>query len=112
MPTFGKIAVTTVNDKGLGVFEPDLDIEVTALPGNANIRRIFKAEKVPLPGIKFNSTHEFGNIANKEGAEFVVTELAPGSISPMHATPSIDFGVILSGEVVLSLDSGEEKILR
>ncbi|CAK7222055.1 hypothetical protein SBRCBS47491_004739 [Sporothrix bragantina] len=112
MPTLGKIAVTTVNDKGKGVFEPDLDVTATQLDPKATIRRIFSASQVPIPGIKFNDADEVPSIANKQGAEFVLSELQPGSVSPMHATPSVDFGVILSGEVALVLDSGEEKILR
>jgi hypothetical protein len=30
----------------------------------------------------------------------------------MHATDTIDFGVVLSGEVILELDDGVEKVLR
>lgn len=112
MPSLGKIVVTTVNDQGQGVFEDDLTVQPTALPGNANIRRIFTADKVPLPGIKYDNTHAVNDIANKEGAEFILTEMPPGTISPMHATLSVDFGVVLSGEITLIVDSGEEKVLR
>ncbi|CAK7227431.1 hypothetical protein SCUCBS95973_006540 [Sporothrix curviconia] len=112
MPSFGRIAVTTVNDKGLGVFEPDLQVAPVPLEGKATLRRVFTADKVPLPGIKYNTQHELSTIANKEGAEFVVCEMPPGTISPMHATPSIDFGVIVSGEIHLILDSGEEQVLK
>jgi quercetin dioxygenase-like cupin family protein len=30
----------------------------------------------------------------------------------MHATDTVDFGVVLSGEVILELDDGVEKVLR
>ena len=30
----------------------------------------------------------------------------------MHATPTVDYGIILSGEVVLELDSGETTLMR
>lgn len=39
-------------------------------------------------------------------------DMRPGAISPMHRTVSLDFGVVVEGEVVLVLDSGEEKLLR
>ncbi|CAK7216712.1 hypothetical protein SCUCBS95973_002899 [Sporothrix curviconia] len=111
MPRLGKIVSTIVNDDNKGVFETDLDVTPTTLDPKANIRRIYSAARVPVPNIKFNAADELHSIANKQGAEFVLTELQPGAISPMHATPSVDFGVILSGEVVLVLDSGEEKIM-
>jgi quercetin dioxygenase-like cupin family protein len=37
-----------------------------------------------------------------------VVDLAPGSVSPMHRTESVDYGIVLSGEVHLVLDDGSE----
>jgi quercetin dioxygenase-like cupin family protein len=36
----------------------------------------------------------------------------PGSVSPMHRTVSLDYGVVLEGEVELVLDSGETQLLK
>ncbi|KAH9909373.1 hypothetical protein F4778DRAFT_716485 [Xylariomycetidae sp. FL2044] len=36
----------------------------------------------------------------------------PGSLSPMHRTVSLDYGVVLEGEVELVLDGGETRLLR
>lgn len=36
----------------------------------------------------------------------------PGSTSPMHRTVSLDYGVVLEGEIDLILDSGETRRLR
>lgn len=41
-----------------------------------------------------------------------VVDFSPGSISPMHRTISLDFGVVLEGEVELLLDSGESRLLK
>ena len=38
--------------------------------------------------------------------------MAPGHISPMHQTVSLDYGVVLEGEVKLVLDSSEEQVLK
>jgi uncharacterized cupin superfamily protein len=35
-----------------------------------------------------------------------------GSASPMHQTKSIDYGIILEGEIELILDSGETRLLK
>ena len=41
-----------------------------------------------------------------------IVHFEPGSHSPMHRTESIDYGIVLEGEVVLSLDDGSETLLR
>lgn len=35
-----------------------------------------------------------------------------GYEAPMHRTESLDYAVVLSGEIVLGLDGGEEKVVR
>jgi len=39
-------------------------------------------------------------------------DMAPNSLSPMHKTVSVDYGVVLEGTIELVLDSGETKTLR
>jgi quercetin dioxygenase-like cupin family protein len=39
-------------------------------------------------------------------------DMAPGTLSPMHRTVSLDYGVVLEGEVDLVLDSGERKTMQ
>ncbi|KAK6949049.1 hypothetical protein Daesc_009122 [Daldinia eschscholtzii] len=39
-------------------------------------------------------------------------DFPPDYTSPMHRTPSCDFGVVLEGEVELVLDSGETRLLK
>ncbi|KAI0161842.1 hypothetical protein GGR52DRAFT_142966 [Hypoxylon sp. FL1284] len=46
------------------------------------------------------------------GVSFGVTNLAPRHSAPMHRTVSLDYGVVLAGEVVLALDGGAETTLR
>lgn len=36
----------------------------------------------------------------------------PNSMSPMHRTVSLDYGVVLEGEVELILDSGETRLMK
>jgi uncharacterized cupin superfamily protein len=37
-----------------------------------------------------------------------VIDMPPGSSAPMHRTKTIDYGIVLSGEVDLELDDGVE----
>jgi quercetin dioxygenase-like cupin family protein len=46
------------------------------------------------------------------GSVLRFVDMAPGLTSPMHRTVSLDYGVVLEGEIALVLDSGEEKIMR
>lgn len=39
-------------------------------------------------------------------------DMPPASTSPMHRTISLDYGVVIEGEVELVLDSGETRLLK
>ena len=45
------------------------------------------------------------------GTVLRVCNFAPGSTTAMHRTTSLDFGIVLDGEVELVLDSGETRLL-
>ncbi|PSR82104.1 hypothetical protein BD289DRAFT_371831 [Coniella lustricola] len=45
------------------------------------------------------------------GVSFGVTEIAPNFSVPMHRTLSIDYAVVLSGEIICELDGGQEKAI-
>jgi hypothetical protein len=46
------------------------------------------------------------------GTVLRIVDMAPGLLSPMHRTTSLDYGVVLEGEVELVLDSGETRLLK
>ena len=46
------------------------------------------------------------------GTVLRIVDMAPGAVSPMHRTVSLDYGVVLEGEVELRLDSGEGRLLQ
>jgi len=46
------------------------------------------------------------------GTVFRIGELEPGHRSPMHRTVSLDYALVLDGELVLELDGGDEVRLR
>jgi quercetin dioxygenase-like cupin family protein len=39
-------------------------------------------------------------------------DMPPGSSAPMHRTRTIDYGIVLEGEVHLELDDGSDTVLR
>ncbi|MCS6946452.1 MAG: cupin domain-containing protein, partial [Steroidobacteraceae bacterium] len=46
------------------------------------------------------------------GSVLRIVDFAPNSRSPMHRTHSLDYGIVLAGELDLELDSGERRHLR
>ncbi|KIW14286.1 hypothetical protein PV08_07068 [Exophiala spinifera] len=46
------------------------------------------------------------------GTVLRIVDMRPGALSPMHRTVSLDYGVVLEGEVELVLDSGEKRLMR
>ncbi|EXJ55488.1 hypothetical protein A1O7_08415 [Cladophialophora yegresii CBS 114405] len=59
---------------------------------------------------KYQEQHP--GVVIKGGSVFRAVDMAPGATSPMHRTVSIDYGVILEGEIELELDSGEKRLLK
>lgn len=53
-----------------------------------------------------------GAICPPGGTAAAIVSLAPGAESPMHRTVTMDWAVILEGEVDLILDGGETRRLR
>lgn len=39
-------------------------------------------------------------------------DMAPGITSPMHRTVSMDYGIVIAGEIELVLDSGETRLMK
>ena len=50
-------------------------------------------------------------IAEPGHANWKIVDFPAGKIASMHRTTSLDFGVVLKGELVLELDDGVEKVL-
>lgn len=48
----------------------------------------------------------------KGGTVLRMVDISPGNTSPMHRTVSLDYGVVLEGEVDAVLDSGETRRLK
>lgn len=46
------------------------------------------------------------------GTVLRTVEMSPGLTSPMHRTVSLDYGIVLDGDVELILDSGERRAMR
>jgi uncharacterized cupin superfamily protein len=51
-------------------------------------------------------------LVTKGGTVLRYVDFAPGYECMMHRTQSLDYGIVLEGEIVSVLDSGEETVMR
>ncbi|KAF8325630.1 uncharacterized protein EI90DRAFT_3153066 [Cantharellus anzutake] len=51
------------------------------------------------------------NLAQTGGSHFIIFDVAPGGGSPTHRLNSLDYGILLAGEITLLLDDGLERRL-
>lgn len=70
------------------------------LNNEADLQR-YEAFQKDLPGITVPG-----------GTVLRLVDMLPGALSPMHRTVSLDYGVVLEGQVELILDSGETRLLN
>lgn len=56
--------------------------------------------------------HQPPGLTTGSGTVFRMIDLRPGKVSPMHRTVSLDYGIVVEGEVDLILDSGARRYLR
>lgn len=120
LPKINRV-ITTHNDNGEAIFSSEIDegLPFQELPDGARFCLGFATNTVPanLNQDKDLRTYE-RYLENKPGVMIPngtvcrVVDMMPGALSPMHRTVSLDYGVVLEGEVELVLDSGEKKLLR
>lgn len=53
-----------------------------------------------------------GRSHNDNGSVVRFVDLPPQACSPMHRTQTLDYGIVIFGEIELELDSGEKRTLR
>lgn len=56
--------------------------------------------------------HNPPGIVVPNGSALRIVDLPPNFTSPMHKTISVNFNVVIEGEVELVLDSGETRLLK
>jgi quercetin dioxygenase-like cupin family protein len=77
-------------------------------PGEAVVHQLWAADPEPALGAADPTlAMEEPDFETPAGAtSWILTELGPGAGAPMHHTATIDYGIVIRGEVVLGLDTG------
>lgn len=103
--------VTGHDDSGKAVFRSIDELETRKIPsGDATFATVWSTNEVP---VDLNDGTDGGSrnvgLTLNGGSVIRVVDMLPGGESPMHRTNSIDYGIVLSGEVQLELDGGARK---
>jgi hypothetical protein len=120
--------VTGHDAKGRAVIARDEQLDATPIPGLGELVSLWSADEPatypsagnnpaapalfpPVGGIRFviaSYSPEFDVVANEPTPDMHIED---GDEPGMHRTDTTDFGIILSGNVILELDDGAEVLL-
>lgn len=103
--------VTRHDEKGKARFAQDSELQpVEVATGDALFSLVWTTATVPADNMDETdgALREAGTTL-KGGSVLRVVDFKPGTHSPMHRSHSIDYGIVLEGELSIELDSGEVK---
>jgi len=101
--------VTGHNAAGLAVIRRDETIFTQPIPGGeASFARLWTTDTSPAD----NQDDSDGallptGLTCPGGSVLRIVDIPPGQRSPLHRTHSIDYGIVLDGELDMELDGGE-----
>jgi quercetin dioxygenase-like cupin family protein len=112
MPTTPRRVVTGHDASGNSVFASDGPVPaVYTTPGGTLFYELWSTDATPAPiGAGRNDQAPPAPVSvppARNGTKLRINELPPGACSPMHRTQTVDYGIVLDGEVVLVLDDSE-----
>lgn len=88
-------------------------------PDGQSFRVIDRREAVPAINSPVNPqtplpdySETLPRCAQPGGVLFCMTDIPPGHAPPVHRTQTLDYAIVVSGEIVLVLDGGEERTVR
>jgi hypothetical protein len=115
-PTGSRLVRTTHAPDGTSIFASDETLGAFTPFGPAGSAFTIFDERATIPT---SNNGPVGTPVNKlprcppAGVIFCICDFpGNGFEAPMHRTESVDYAVILSGEIVLALDGGQEKTVR
>ncbi len=106
--------VTGHNENGDSVVIDDKAFETLPIKsGDADFTLIWTAPDLPVDNNDpIDGRERDAGLTLNGGSVIRVVDMLPGKASPMHRTNSLDYGIILSGELELELDNNEVTKLK
>ena len=114
MSSSNRRIVTGHDRNGLAIVTSDAPAEPTEVGGGqARFTPLWSTARSPADNNDaFDGALRPVGLTSPGGTVLRIVDFAPGSRSPMHRTCSLDYGIVLDGEIDLELDSGEVKRLK
>jgi quercetin dioxygenase-like cupin family protein len=111
MPSMPRRVVTGHDERGVSVFASDAPAPVVrTAPDGALFYEIWATGAAPAPISADAPDPTSGGLSvppAPNGTKIRINDFPAGAVSPMHRTQSVDYGIVLWGEVVLVLDHSE-----
>jgi quercetin dioxygenase-like cupin family protein len=108
--------VTGHDETGKSVFLSDGPPPVSrAAPDGASFHELWSTPAAPAPLSATEPDPAAGPVTvppPEHGTKIRVNSFPPGVVSPVHRTESVDYGIVIDGEMVLVLDDGVETTLH
>jgi quercetin dioxygenase-like cupin family protein len=120
LPTINRF-ITDHNKHGEAIFSEKIEenLEFQELPDGARFCLGYTTRSTPVDMNEEKDLEVYKqDLVNKPGimipggSVLRIVDMMPGALSPMHRTISLDYGVVLEGEVELVLDSGEKRLMK
>ncbi|MEH3106456.1 MAG: cupin domain-containing protein [Sphingomonas fennica] len=100
--------VTTHDDEGRSIVRSDDSLTPQRIAsGDADFQLVWTTPTVPVDLNRGDDGVQQAGLTLKGGSVIRIVDMLPGRASPMHRSFSIDYGIVLSGELELELDGGE-----
>ncbi|KAH7322388.1 hypothetical protein B0I35DRAFT_425746 [Stachybotrys elegans] len=110
-----RLVVSTHDTTGASLFASDGAVPLfQPLGSSATSFSVFDVRDT-VPVNNLDAAHAYPNMIPRcppNGVIFCLSNIPPKFTVPMHRTLSLDYGVILSGEIDIRLDSGDERTLK
>lgn len=106
--------VTGHDADGRAVFKSEDVTPTKMIPsGDASFLLLWTTETVPADNNDETDGRERdAGLTLNQGSVIRIVDMLPGKQSPMHRTNSIDYGIVMSGEIELELDDGHKTTVR
>lgn len=106
--------VTGHDANGRAVFKSEDVTPTRMIPsGDASFLLMWTTPTVPADNNdETDGRHREAGLTLNGGSVIRIVDMLPGKQSPMHRTNSIDYGIVLKGEIELELDDGVKRTVR
>lgn len=107
LPPYRRI-VTGHSPEGRAVIRSDGSFQTEVIAsGDAAFSLVWTAPRLPVDNDDpVDGRERDVGLTLNSGTVIRIVDMLPGGTSPMHRTNSLDYGIVLSGEVELELDDG------